>query len=632
MKYKAFIYLYVLLFLLTGSTCKNNANELGKSIPEIEIPETGHPRILLLKGEEAQIRNLINSDATWKKMHDAIIIECNAMLTQPELTRVMVGRRLLGTSRELLRRIFFLSYGYRMTYDNRYLEKAEKEMLAVSRFTDWNPSHFLDVAEMTMGVAIGYDWLYNQLPENSRIVIKEAIVEKGLIPSTKNDNTTWWLTTDNNWNQVCNAGMTFGALAVQESYPTLTNEIIERAFATIPLSMDVYKPDGVYPEGYGYWGYGTTFNILFLSAVDKALESDRGLSSTPGFLQTSDFLKHMIAPSGKNFNWSDNGLGASLSPAMFWFAQKLNNPSLLWSEKQFLNQENFSSFKGIRELPAIMIWAKNIPLEKITEPTEKTWFGQGSNPIAIMRTSWTDPNAIYVGFKAGSPSVNHGHMDVGSFVMEANGVRWASDPGMQNYESLESKGMSIFGRTQDAQRWTIYRMNNHSHNVLTFNNQHQRVNGYAKIDSFSNEESFTFAVSNISSVYNGQIKQAIRGIAIKEGKYVVVRDEVETLEQQTTLKWAMFTFANVELQDNGAILTNDNKKLHLLVKGPGNVVMKTWSTAPTNDYDASNPGTVMVGFESELPSNTKTTFEVLLVPEESLSSAEFVDKPLSEWK
>jgi hypothetical protein len=632
MKYKAFIYLYVLLFLLTGSTCKNNANELGKSIPEIEIPETGHPRILLLKGEEAQIRNLINSDATWKKMHDAIIIECNAMLTQPELTRVMVGRRLLGTSRELLRRIFFLSYGYRMTYDNRYLEKAEKEMLAVSRFTDWNPSHFLDVAEMTMGVAIGYDWLYNQLPENSRIVIKEAIVEKGLIPSTKNDNTTWWLTTDNNWNQVCNAGMTFGALAVQESYPTLTNEIIERAFSTIPLSMDVYKPDGVYPEGYGYWGYGTTFNILFLSAVDKALESDRGLSSTPGFLQTSDFLKHMIAPSGKNFNWSDNGLGASLSPAMFWFAQKLNNPSLLWSEKQFLNQENFSSFKGIRELPAIMIWAKNIPLEKITEPTEKTWFGQGSNPIAIMRTSWTDPNAIYVGFKAGSPSVNHGHMDVGSFVMEANGVRWASDPGMQNYESLESKGMSIFGRTQDAQRWTIYRMNNHSHNVLTFNNQHQRVNGYAKIDSFSNEESFTFAVSNISSVYNGQIKQAIRGIAIKEGKYVVVRDEVETLEQQTTLKWAMFTFANVELQDNGAILTNDNKKLHLLVKVPGNVVMKTWSTAPTNDYDASNPGTVMVGFESELPSNTKTTFEVLLVPEESLSSAEFVDKPLSEWK
>lgn len=631
MKIKPLIYLYVILFLLTGSTCNGNTIEPGTDTPDIETPETIHPRILLLKGEEAQIRDLITSDATWKKMHDAIITECNAMLTKTELERVMEGRRLLGTSRELLRRVFFLSYGYRLTGDRRYLEKAEKEMLAVSRFTDWNPTHFLDVAEMTMGVAIGYDWLFNQLPESSRNVIKQAIVEKGLNPS-KDKKYNSWLTTDNNWNQVCNAGMTFGALAVQDDYPTLANEIIERAFTSIPLSMKVYKPEGVYPEGYGYWGYGTTFNILFISAVEKALGSDRGLSETPGFLQTSDFLKHMIAPSGKNFNWSDSGQGASLTPAMFWFAQKQNKPSVLWSEKKFLSQANFSSFKGIRELPAIMIWAKNIPLDKITEPTEKFWFGQGTNPVAMMRTSWTDSKAIYVGFKAGSPSVNHGHMDIGSFVMEANGVRWASDPGMQNYESLESKGMSIFGRTQDAQRWTIYRMNNHSHNVLTINNQHQQVKGYAKIDAHSTDEAFPFAISDISTVYNGQMKQVVRGIAIKEGEFVVVRDEVETLEQETTLKWAMFTVANVELKDNAAVLTIDNKKLHMRIKGPGNVTMKTWSTAPTNDYDATNPGTVMVGFESSLPAGTKASFEVLLIPEESLSTAEFIGKPLSEWK
>ena len=425
--------------------------------------------------------------------------------------------------------------------------------------------------------------------------------------------------------------MTFGALAVQENYPTLADEIIERAFATIPLSMEVYKPEGIYPEGYGYWGYGTTFNILFLCAVEKALGSDRGLSRSPGFLQTSDFLKHMIAPSGKNFNWSDNGLGANLSPAMFWLAQKRDKPSVLWSEKEFLKIDDFSKFKGIRELPAIMIWAKNIPLDKITEPEEKCWFGQGPNPVAMMRTSWTDPDAIYVGFKAGSPSVNHGHMDVGSFVMEANGVRWASDPGMQNYESLESKGMSIFGRTQDAQRWTIYRMNNHSHNVISINNQHQQVNGYGKIDAYSDDEAFSFAVSDITSVYENQMKQVVRGVAIKDGKYVVVRDEVEALEQETKLKWGMFTFADVELGDNAAVLTKDNKRLHMRVKGPENVVMKTWSTAPVNDYDAPNPGTVMVGFESDLPPGTKASFEVLLVPEESLNRADYIGKTLKEW-
>ncbi len=622
------MYLLVILFLFIGSTCGKNTPETEST--EVENNKIEHPRIMLLKGEEKQIKELIASDATWKKMHDAIIGECNVIITKPELERVMVGRRLLGTSRELLRRVFFLSYGYRMTGDRRYQEKAEKEMLAVSRFADWNPSHFLDVAEMTMGVAIGYDWLFNGLLENTRETIKEAIVQKGLNPSKENKY-NWWLKTDNNWNQVCNAGMTFGALAVQENYPTLADEIIERAFATIPLSMEVYKPEGIYPEGYGYWGYGTTFNILFLCAVEKALGSDRGLSRSPGFLQTSDFLKHMIAPSGKNFNWSDNGLGANLSPAMCWIAQKSDKPSVLWSEKEFLKIDDFSKFKGIRELPAIMIWAKNIPLDKITEPEEKCWFGQGPNPVAMMRTSWTDPDAIYVGFKAGSPSVNHGHMDVGSFVMEANGVRWASDPGMQNYESLESKGMSIFGRTQDAQRWTIYRMNNHSHNVISINNQHQQVNGYGKIDAYSDDEAFSFAVSDITSVYENQMKQVVRGVAIKDGKYVVVRDEVEALEQETKLKWAMFTFADVELGDNAAVLTKDNKRLHMRVKGPENVVMKTWSTAPVNDYDAPNPGTVMVGFESDLPPGTKASFEVLLVPEESLNRADYIGKTLKEW-
>ena len=117
---------------------------------------------------------------------------------------------------------------------------------------------------------------------------------------------------------------------------------------------------------------------------------------------------------------------------MFWFAQKNNDPSLLWKEKQFFNTDDFSKFTNDRLLPTVMIWGKDISLESIKEPTMNTWIGQGKNPVCLMRTSWTDPKAIYLGFKAGSPSVNHGHMDVGSFVMEADGIRWAIDLGIQN--------------------------------------------------------------------------------------------------------------------------------------------------------------------------------------------------------
>lgn len=619
------IILAIAILGMVGS-CKKDETPAPK-----DLSKAGHPRILLMEGEEQQIHDLIEADETWNKMHLAIIEKSTSLLGKPALERVMVGRRLLGTSRELLKRIFYLSYAYRMTENEQYLKKAEEELVAVSWFSDWNPSHFLDVAEMTMGVAIGYDWLYEDLSDINREVIKSAIIMKGINPSKENSGNNWWLTSDNNWNQVCNAGMVYGALAIQEDYPDLAEEIIDRAFQSIPIPMEAYQPDGVYPEGYGYWGYGTTFNVLFLSAIEKYLGTDRGLSSTQGFLASGDFLKHMLTPTGKSFNWSDCGTGTNLNTAMFWIADRSNNPSVLWSEKRFLEKSNFSSFTGIRELPALMIWAKDTPLSKITEPAEKFWMGQGPNPVAMMRTSWTTPMAVYLGFKAGTPSENHGHMDIGSFVMEANNRRWAIDLGMQNYESLESLGMSIFGKTQDAERWTIFRMNTYSHNVLIIDNEQQRVNGYARIDKYSDTEEFMFAVSDISTLYKGQLRKATRGVGIRDGKYTIVRDEIETLDKATLIRWNMVTFSAVNLGDKEATLTDDGKTLYLKVQGPDNVIMKTWSTAPTNNYDAENPGTIMVGFECEVPANTSQSFEVILVPKAVESEAAFLDITLYEW-
>ncbi len=614
----------IVLSLFFLVSCDNSNDSNKKTI----VDEAGHPKILLLEGEEQQISDLIQTDETWDKIHNVILDESNNLVGEAVLERKMIGRRLLGTSREALRRIFYLSYSYRMTGEEKFLTRAEDEMLAVCGFSDWNPSHFLDVGEMTMAVAIGYDWLFADLSENAREIIKEAIVNRGINESKNGEQ--WWISTTNNWNQVCHAGMVYGALAVQEDYPDLSKEIIDRAFEKVPKAMNEYAPDGVYPEGYGYWGYGTSFNILLLSAMEKALGDDRGLSDLPGFLKTGDFLKHMITPTGANFTWSDSGTGTGFNPAMFWFAERTGNPSVLWSEKQFLETDNFDKFKNIRYLPAIMIWGKNIPLANISEPEEKMWVGQGRNPVAMMRTAW-DADAIYLGLKAGSPSVNHGHMDVGSFIMEADGCRWATDLGAQNYESLESLGMSIFGKTQDAERWTIFRMNNFSHNVLIVDDQQQRVDGYAKIDRFSGDEDFMFAISDITTVYNEQLNKGTRGVAVKDQQYTIIRDEIETLDKTSKVRWQIVTPADVDLGEKEATLTQEGKQLKLKVQGPDNLVMKTWSIAPTTNYDAENPGTIIVGFECEIPANTKTAFEVVMVPESSNYNGDFLDKTLEEW-
>ncbi|MHA4845417.1 heparinase II/III domain-containing protein [Flavitalea antarctica] len=591
-----------------------------------------HPRILLAKDEENVIKRTIESDQIWQNMQSGIVNECRRLVNEPPVERIQIGRRLLDKSREALRRIFMLSYGYRMTKDPAFLKRAEQELLAISKFSDWNPSHFLDVAEMTMAAAIGYDWLYADLPEATKTIIKAAIIKKGIEPSLDPKNNSF-LRAEHNWNQVCNAGMTYGAMAIYEDNPELARKIINRALETIVISMADYGPDGAYPEGYGYWGYGTSFNVMFVSAIEKLFGKDFGLSARPGFLRTAGFLQNMTGPSGKPFNYSDAGNEGGFQPAMFWFASKVKDPSLLWVERSHLLTGSATRFVNNRLLPAALIWSNGISINNIKPPKETMWVGKGKNPVALMRTSWTDTNAIYVGFKGGSVGVNHAHMDIGSFVMDANGVRWAMDFGMQNYESLESKGIKLFGRTQDAQRWTVFRYTNLVHNTLAIDSQHQLVEGYAPIVSAGTSPANMNAVTDMSEVYKGMVAKSVRGIAIVDKSYVVVRDEIKTGDKSAKVRWTMLTPAEVKIiSDNSLELTKDGKKLILEVRSPVKVTMKTWSTDPPNSYDAPNPGTILVGFEVMLPANSENALEVTLVPQGSKAVATKKLPALKSWK
>ena len=620
-KLKFFFVLFLIGFLGWEGRAQTDYIDSKSKLP-------AHPRLLLFEGDEATIRKTIASDEIWKKTDQTILSWCDTLLGRPPVQHILTGKRLLGPARECLLRVNYLSYAWRMTGDKRYFSRAEKEMLAVASFADWNPTHFLDVAEFTMALAIGYDWLYKGLSENSRETIKDAIVKKGLEPSLIS-NYTSWLSRPDNWNQVCNAGMTYGALAVYESEPELARKIINRAIDAISLPMHAYNPDGTYNEGYGYWGYGTTFNVMFLSAVEKIFKSDFGLLKNEGFFKTAGFLNNMAGTSGESFNYSDNGSVIELHPAMFWFAQKLKDKSILWSERNIVEQDLKNHNKL---LPELLIWGAGINLNSITEPKEKMWVGHGETSVALMRTSWTDSNAIFVGIKGGTCSVGHSHMDIGSFVMEADGVRWAMDFGPQGYNSLESRGIDLWSRKQNSQRWQVFRYNNFVHNTLTINNELQRVEGHAPLTGYSTDQSFMNATFDLADVYKGLLSQFNRGIAIVDQQYVVVRDELLASDKEATVRWTMLTSADVKLKNNGtAELTKNGKKLILKVREPENIVLRTWTTTSPNDYDAANPGTILVGFETKIPAKSKATLSVFLIPEKVANKDNLKISPLKTW-
>ena len=279
-----------------------------------------------------------------------------------------------------------------------------------------------------------------------------------------------------------------------------------------------------------------------------------------------------------------------------------------------------------------MIWGAGIDLNNITVPKQLIWVGKGKNPVALMRTSWSDSDAIFVGMKGGSPSNSHAHMDIGSFVMDAGKVRWAMDFGSQNYESLESKGVNLWSGVQNSQRWQVFRYNNLAHNTLTFNNEYQLVKGYAPITGFTDNPSFLSAITDISEVYKGNANSVNRGIAIVDKKYIMVRDEIVSTDKETTVRWTMVTPAEVKITGNNtAELTQKGKKLRIKVVEPATIKLTTWTTKPTHDYDALNPGTIMVGFEANIPANSKCSLTVLLIPEDTNIKDNLTIPSLQDW-
>ena len=591
------------------------------------VPKT-HPRLFINKAGDADFCRGIETDPVLSKVFARVQATADKMLALPTIKRKKTGKRLLSISRLCLKRVFYLSISYRVTKDRKYALRAQEEMLAAAGFSDWNPSHFLDVGEMTAALAIGYDWLYDVLTEEARKTIKAAIVVKGLKTSLKGG---WWVKTANNWNQVCHGGLTLGSLAVLEDEPELAAQIIERAIKNVPRAMHEYSPDGAYPEGPGYWKYGTTYNVIFIAALESVLGTDFGLAKSKGFLQCSDYYLHATGPAGLYFNYSDCGSRGGVAPAMYWFASKRKKPSLLWHEKvelkRFLDSKIRYKGSSNRMFPFLLLWGGSVVAGTI-EPKTMHWTGKGPTPVAMHRSGWKTPDEIYVGVKAGSPGANHGHMDIGSFVLDASGVRWAVDLGAQSYHSLESKGIRLWGKHQDSQRWSVFRLNSLSHNILVVNGKPQVVKGFAPIVKHSENGT----VIDMLTVYKGQLASAKRGVRLWENRLVLVQDEIKTLGHGTSMRWGMVTRAKVTIKNKQtALLEQDGKTLYLKVLEPVDAQLELYEVAkPPNSYDAPNKDASMIGFTVKLKAGQKARLRVVLSPGKPVKDVPQL-KPLVDW-
>ncbi|MBN2473604.1 MAG: heparinase II/III family protein [Pirellulales bacterium] len=596
------------LLLLTAVAADPSPARVPAEAEILHTLRPEHPRLIATSDDLARLKKLIAAEPRAAEIYRDLKSRADKLLDARDTVEYkIVGPRLLSQSRKCVDRVYTLATLYRIDGDRRYAERALKELTAAAAFKDWNPSHFLDTAEMTHAFAIGYDWLHDVLSPEQKQMLRRAIVEKGLRAAEPfYREQRWWTRSRHNWNQVCNGGITLGALAVAEDEPQLAAYIVYQAAHSVQLAMDDFAPAGAWAEGPGYWNYATRYNAYMLAGLETALGTDFGLSRFPGFSVTGDFRIHTTGPTNRLFNFADGGDRAGQAAQVFYLARKFDNPLYAWHERERIGGSS-----------ALHLWWFDPRGEPPTDFSLDRRFPHVD--VVCLRSRWNDPRAVFVGFKGGDNKVNHSHLELGTFVLDADGQRWVYDVGSDDYNLP-----GYFG----SKRWTYNWLATAGQNTLLIDGKNQDPKAVAPIAAFRSTPSWAGAVADLSAAYANQAKSVRRGIALIDRREVLVQDELEGTAG-AEIAWQVHTKAKTQLEGDRAVLRRNGETLIARILSPDGAAFAAEPASPPppqrQQPDASKLFVKLPGGEGLV------RVAVLLTPGSHADDDAPALKPLDDW-
>lgn len=601
------------------------------------------PRLMATPSAMARTEGLLRHNPTLRQWRDQVAKQADLMLTLPvlapdwvhdaretgaaplPLVRPPPAAEAPATALDIARlfclRIQTLGIVWLLGGDTRYRDRAKAELLAVCAFPDWTGDEFLVTAETAFGAAIGYDWLYDALSEGERAQVIRAILDKAIQPGLDQFAATppaFWIATATNWNLVCNAALMIAALSIAGSDPRAAR-LFALCRASVAAGFAEYRPDGGWAEGPGYWHYATQYAIYLLDCLATALGTDLGFDAAPGLAKTGFFRLHAAGPSGKLFNFADSAEQHSGGYWLFWLARRYRHPvdasierhrgrvhpmDLLWFHDSGRGPGRLAKAKRFREVD-----------------------------VAMLRGDWRDRNATYIGVKAGANDArSHSHHDLGSFVLDAAGVRWATDLGPDDY--------GLPGYFKPEMRCRYYRTSTLGHNTIVIDGQCQPPTARAAIVRKSFRPNLSFVAIDLSNAYPSTAS-AWRGVALIDGRHVLVVDEIVPKECLASIDWQMHTVAEAQLRGAAAVLTQppaENGEPARLYLGALDPIGGTWAmmSAAPSGASGQSPNTGIGKLVLRLDQVTQAVrLAILLSPDAtactSLELPSPLRQPVPEW-
>jgi hypothetical protein len=315
---------------------------------------------------------------------------------------------------------------------------------------------------------------------------------------------------------------------------------------------------------------------------------------------------YFVGPTNRTFNFADAGDGAGSHPSMFFLARTFKQPLWAWHQRERMRSSALDLLWYVAEGqgPA----AAGLPPHK--------YFRKDN--IVFLRSAWEDPKAIWVGFKGGDNRANHSHLDLGTFVLDALGERWAEDLGGDNYNLP-----AYFG----GKRWTYYRLRTESHNTLLLGGENQPHKAKAPITAFTASKDDARAVADLSAAYP-MATSVRRGVAMLGRTCVLIQDEVRA-DQPLDVLWGMVTRAKVRPQGAGVVLEKNGKRLYGRILAPEGARFDTVGANPKPPQRQQPDATKLV---VRLPAKTKAVrLAVVLAPDAKALDAAGAVAPLAQW-
>jgi hypothetical protein len=481
-----------------------------------------------------------------------------------------------------------LVIAYWITGENKYAQRAYEVFANMATWPDWGTlieppftdRHYLDTGIAAFDAALIYDGLYHWMNPEQRDFVYQTTQKYLFVPTLsqyRNEaKRTWqWNKANNNWNGICNGNIAVAALCMFERDPQTMSWLVATAANDMQIFMREFEPDGQSEEGLMYWGYGLMYTLPAFDCLQRNLGTTFGLAETPGMRKTGYFPVYSTG-TVTSINIGDDPLKTGKAKSFFWPARHHRNASLarLQYDMVMAADADMPWFDFFYYEPELVKQGS-----KIDVPLDHAVYGL---ELYSMRENWTDHNAFYVSVHGGYNSASHGHLDAGSFYVQALGEVWAygnlgrddyTFPGYFSKRTFPEYKDSAYAQKEPG-RWHFYRMRAEGKNCLVFNHSNrpdQDEKGTARVIRQASTADAGYYILDLGEVYNRDVIHYERGIKLDRKKQIITIQDEFTTREKSTVWWSMHTQASICISGNGktAYLTQNNKQLMVTLSGAG---------------------------------------------------------------